>query len=142
MENQGRGIKVEVKGSRSGSRLGVKVGGEVKVLGGRGCCQGRGSRSREGSWLGVKVLGGVKVWGVKVVVKVGGQGRGVKVRGMIGGHKVGVSVRVQSRGGGVQWQGVNVWERGHGQGDEGQGLLGELGLDCRFGLLWGEVGDK
>ena len=32
---------------------------------------------------------GVKVWGgVKVVVKVGGQGHGVKVRVMIGGQNV------------------------------------------------------
>ena len=78
----------------------VKVGGQD-----RGRCHG---------WW-VKVWGEVKVWGVKVVVKEGGQGRGVKVRGMIGGQKVGVSVRGQSRR-------VNVWGRGHGQGDEGQGM--------------------
>ena len=76
MEDQGRGIKVEVRGSRSGegSRLGVKVWGVevvVKVGGqdrGRGHgwgCQGRGQGL-----------------GVKVVVKVGGQGCGVKVRGV------------------------------------------------------------
>ena len=50
------------------------------------------------------------------MVKSGVKGNGVKVRGMTGGHKVGVS------GGGGQCQGVNVWGRGHGQGDEGQGL--------------------
>ena len=48
MEDQGRGIKVEVRGSRSG----------------------------EGSRSGVKIGGGIKVWGVEVVVKVGGQDRG------------------------------------------------------------------
>ena len=53
------------------------------------------------------------------MVKVGGQGRRVNVRGMIGGHKVGVSVGGQSWG---SMSGVNVWWRGHGQGDEGQGL--------------------
>ena len=76
---------------------------------------GRQDRGRGHGW-GVKVWGGVKVLGgVKVVVKVGGQGRGVKVRGMIGRHKVGVSV-------GGSKSGVNVWDRGHGQGGEGQGL--------------------
>ena len=59
--------------------------------------------------VGVKVGGGVKVWGVKVVVKVGGQGRGIKVRGMIGGHKVGVSV-----GGQCRW--VNVRGSMSGEG--------------------------
>ena len=71
-----------------------------------------GSRSREGS-----------SFGVKVVVKVGGQGRGVKVRVMIGGHKVGgqgqeishgvksgEGSRLGSRSGIKVWGGVKVWE--------------------------------
>ena len=93
MEDQGRGIKVEVRGSRSeeGSRFGVKVGG-----------QGR----RRGQGLGVEVV--VKVggqdrrrghclgsrFGGQGCGQGRGQGHGVKVRGMIGGHKVGVSVGV------------------------------------------------
>ena len=51
---------------------------------------------------------------VKVVVKVGGQGREVKVRGMIVGHKVGVSVVGQSRGSmsGGQCLGEGSWSGG------------------------------
>ena len=76
--------------------------------------------------------------GVKVVVKVGGQGRGVKVRGMIGGHKDGVSVGVKVGGSlsGGQCLGEGSWSGGRGS------RSGELGLDGRFGLLWGEVVDK
>ena len=123
MEDQGRGIKVEVRGSRSGegsrlwSRSGVKVGGRVKVWGVEVVVKvGSQDRRRGHGWGG---LGRGQGLGVKVVVKVGGQGRGVKVRGMIGGHNVGVSVGVKVWG---SMSGVNVWGRGHGQGDEGQGL--------------------
>ena len=75
-----------------GVKVGVMVGGGVKVWGIEVDVKvGGQDRGRGHNW-GVKVWGGVKVRGVKVVVKVGGQGRGVKVRGMIGGHKVGVSI--------------------------------------------------
>ena len=103
MEDHGQGIKVEVRGSRSGegSRLGVKIG--------------------------VKVGGGVKVWGVEVV-KVGGQDRGrgqglgVKVVFKVGGSRsLGQGKgydrwsqsRVQCRGSksGVNVRGGNVWGR-------------------------------
>ena len=75
---QGQGIGHGVK-SREGSRLG----------------SGRGSRSRKGS-----------MFGVKVVVKVGGQGQGSRSWGqgqvMIGGHKVGGQGR-WSRSGYRSW---------------------------------------
>ena len=89
MEDQGRGIKVEVRG--------VKVGGGVKVWGVEVVVKVWGQDRGRGHGWGVKVWEEVKVWGVKIVVKVGGQGCGVKVRGMIGGHSR-VSVGGQSRG--------------------------------------------
>ena len=128
MEDQGRGIKVEVRGSRSGreqgwgSRSGVNVGGQglgvevVVKVGGQDRWRGQG-------W-GVKVLGGVKVWGFKVVVKV-----------------------VGSRSWG-QGQGYDQWSQSRGQCrgsksgvNEGQGL-GSWGQMVGWVYCGGEVVDK
>ena len=110
MEDQGRGIKVEVRGSRSGegSRLGVKVEGQ-------GLRRGQGFGIEVVVKVGGQDRGRGQGWRIEVVVKVGGQNRGRgqcwgsmsgegsrfgesrlwsrsgggKVRGMIDGHKVG-----------------------------------------------------
>ena len=113
MEDQGRRIKVEVRGSRSGegSRSGVKVGGGVKVWGVEVVVK-----------VGVKIEGGVMVGGSRSGEgsRFGGQGCGQgrvsrswgQGQGMIGGYKVGVSVVGQSRGsmsgGGVMVRGMRV----------------------------------
>ena len=122
LEDQDQGIKVEVRGSRSGegSRLGqgrggVKVWGfEVVVkVGGqdRGRGHGWGSSSGEGSRLGGQGCGpgrGSRSWGQ-------GQGydRWPQSRGQCRGSKSGggVNVRGSMSGGGVMVRGmmVKVW---------------------------------
>ena len=94
MGAQGRGIEIRGSSSGEGSRLGGKVRGQ----------------GLEGTRSGVKVR-------VKVVVKVGGQGRV-----MIGGHKVGG----QDRG---QCQGIKVWGR-----CQGQGFGSGLGVGVRWSV--------
>ena len=96
--------------------------------------------------VGVKIEGGVIVGGqclgrgqglgVKVVVKVGCQGRGVKVRGMIGCHKVGVSVGGQSRGVNVRgsMSGGAVMVRGMRVKVWGVGVRWSVGF-----IVWGVV---
>ena len=117
VRGQGHGVKVRImigshkvrdlgRWSRSGYRSWGQVGGGVK-FGSRSGDQGQG--------------------GVKVVVKVRGQGRGVKVRVMIGGHKVGGQGR-WSRSGYRSWgqvgEGSRLWVQVGGQVWEGVRVRG------------------
>ena len=72
--------------------------------------------------VGVKVGGGVKVWGRQGC----GQGMGSGLWDQGQGYDRWSQSRGQCRGSKSvgQCQGINVWRRGHGQGDdhEGQGL--------------------